>query len=131
MTDKTQHVTPEEARKMLGLDPAPKRSSKMNAQRTESKSGIIHASKKESRYADTLDLLQREGHILGHMQQVSIPLAPGAKNRYRLDELVIYRRLENGHYEVSFEDPTGFKTDKKKLNISMMLSSYGVEVECK
>jgi hypothetical protein len=51
----------------------------MNAQRTESKSGIIHASKKESRYADTLDLLQREGHILGHMQQVSIPLAPGGR----------------------------------------------------
>lgn len=130
MTDKTQHMSPEEFRRQAGLDPVQKRSNKMNAQRT-TRNGINYSSKLEARYVDTLNLLKQEKYILGYAQQVSIPLAQGAKNRFRLDFLVIHRQLDNGHFEVSFEDTTGFKTDKKKLNVSMMESQYGIKVELK
>jgi len=63
------------------------------------------------------------------MEQVSIPLAPGSGSRYRLDFLVIHKRLESGNYECSFVDPTGFKTAKKKLNLRFMKDQYGVEVD--
>lgn len=101
-----------------------KKKNKLHAKRTNG-----YASTKEADYANRLRILEKAGHILGHAEQVSIPLAPGHRSRFRLDFMVIHRQLENGHYEVSFVDPTGMKTAKKKLNIKAMLDSYGIEVE--
>lgn len=122
--EKTKTISADEYRKRMGLDPAQPSPNKMNARRTEG-----YASKKESQHAKTLRELKEAGLILGVMEQVSIPLSPGASSRYRLDFLIIHKRLENGNYECSFVDPTGFKTDKKKLNLRMMKDMYGIEVE--
>ena len=101
-----------------------KKKNKLHSTRTNG-----YASKKEANYAGLLELCEKSGNILGYAEQVSIPLAHGHRSRYRLDFMVIHQQLENGHYEVSFVDPTGMKTAKKSLNIKAMHDSYGIEVE--
>lgn len=119
--------TAEEYRTRMGLDKTAKKS-KHNAQRTEF-NGRTYDSKKEARIASEMELRRRGNDILSVIPQVSIPLAPQAKPRFRIDFMVIHRQLDNGNYEVSFIDPTGQKTAKKKLNLQMVLDNYGITVK--
>lgn len=117
-----------EYREMVGLDkPTPARS-KHNAQRTEY-GGRTYASMKEANRAFELSMIKRAGEIVSFVPQVSMPLSPDSASRYITDFMVVHEDLGNGQYVVSFEDPTGQTTAKKKLNIQMMKDNYGIEVK--
>ena len=123
-----ERMSAEEYRRVVGLDKAEPVKNKLNAQRTEF-NGRIYASKKEANRAYELWLLQQAGKILSFIPQVRIPLSEKSNSHYVVDFVIVHRRLTNGNYEISFEDPTGHTTSKKKLNLQMMKDNYGIEVK--
>ncbi len=94
---------------------------KFNAVRTEH-NGVKYASKKEARYAQELEFLQKAGDVIFFLRQVPFHL-PG-NVRYVVDFQIFY-----ADGKVVFADVKGFKTPEYIMKKKMVESLYPIEIE--
>lgn len=94
---------------------------KYNAVPTEF-NGRRYSSKKEARYAQTLETLKNSGQVLFYLPQVNIPLKAGYT--YRVDFLEFWA---NG--DIHWTDCKGFKTPEYKLKKKQVESEYPFRIE--
>ena len=97
------------------------RVSKYNAKRMEY-NGQTYDSKKEARFAETLDIAQRGGAVLYYLRQIPFRLPGGI--RYLVDFLVVYT---DGHIE--FVDVKGMKTPMYRLKKKQTEALYPIKIK--
>ena len=106
---------------------AEKRANKYHARKTEA-GGRVFDSRKEARTAGELRIQQQAGEITTWIPQVSLPLSPGSRRRYRADFLI----LKPGWEEyVEFVDVKGRDTPQSKLKRDLLEENYGIRVKVK
>lgn len=102
-----------------------KRPSKYRNKRVTFSDGRTYDSISEARYALQLESDKRAGFILGFMEQVSIPVAPGT--RYRPD-FVVFRHADatkpEGGLVVRWIDVKGKETPTFKVKRKVVESRY-------
>lgn len=121
--DWQQHIkdNPDLAKRNPELVPPEPKPSKYHNIRTEYK-GRVYASKKEARYAETLDQYKAAGVVLAWFAQVPFPLPGGIT--YVADFVVIC-----ADWSVSVRDAKGMKTDVYRLKKKLFKERYGKEIE--
>jgi len=84
-----------------------------------------YASKKEARYADTLELQRKAGEIAFWLEQVPFRL-PGDVI-YRLDFVTFYRILE-GQWQVEFVEVKGKDLQLGRTKRKIVEDLYGIKI---
>lgn len=94
---------------------------KYNAKPTM-RGGRRYDSKAEARYAQSLELRQREGEVVFFLEQVPLRLPGGTK--YVVDFLIF-----EASGEVRFVDVKGFETEAFKIKKREVEALYPIEIE--
>lgn len=119
---KRQEMSSQEYRQQI-QGRQPKRS-KYGNRKTEY-AGRLYDSQKEAAWAKTFDEWLKRGLIKAWIPQVSIPVTPASRIRYRADFLVI--RKDDG--VAVWYDVKGHDTPASRMKRQLLREWYGIEVQ--
>lgn len=86
--------------------------------------GIRYDSKKESRYAGELKMLQMAGEVVFYLRQIPFDIGGGLK--FRLDFMVFFA---NG--DIRFVEVKGYETKEWKIKKKLVEELYPIKIEVK